>query len=138
MRRKKREMCMLKRIKQLNSALPGLFLGICLSGILFEMVFIWFAEEKWQFSLGLFLGVVMALVMAWHMAYTLDAAMNLGEEGAVKVMQKHYFLRYGIVVLLCGIVMVTKAANPLAVFLGIMTLKVAAYLEPFTHKFFIK
>ncbi|MCM1162314.1 MAG: ATP synthase subunit I [Roseburia sp.] len=129
---------MIKKIRQLNSALPGLFLGICASGILFGMIFIWFVEEKGQFCLGLLLGVVMALLMAWHMAYTLDAAMNLGEEGAVKVMQKHYFLRYGAVVLLCGIVMVTEIANPLAVFLGIMTLKVAAYLEPFTHKFFYK
>lgn len=129
---------MIKKIRQLNSALPGLFLGICVSGILFELVFIWFVKEKWQFGLGLFLGVVMALLMAWHMAYTLDAAMNLGEEGAVKIMQKHYFLRYGAVVLLCGIVMVTGLANPLAVFLGIMTLKVAAYFEPFTHKFFYK
>lgn len=129
---------MIKKIRQLNSALPGLFLGICVSGILFGLVFIWFVKEKWQFGLGLFLGVVMALLMAWHMAYTLDAAMNLGEEGAVKIMQKHYFLRYGAVVLLCGIVMVTGLANPLAVFLGIMTLKVAAYFEPFTHKFFYK
>ncbi len=129
---------MIKKIRQLNSALPGLFLGICVSGILFGLIFIWFVKEKWQFGLGLFLGVVMALLMAWHMAYTLDAAMNLGEEGAVKIMQKHYFLRYGAVVLLCGIVMVTGLANPLAVFLGIMTLKVAAYFEPFTHKFFYK
>lgn len=129
---------MLKKIKQLNSALPGMLFVILLSGIFLEFVFIWFVKDKPGFSFGLLIGILLAALMALHMAYTLDAAMNLGEEGAVKVMQKHNLLRYGVVVLVCGVVMVTEIANPLAVFLGIMTLKVAAYLEPFTHKFLWK
>lgn len=136
MKRKKRKKFMLKRIRQLNSALPGLLFVILTAGILLEAVFVWFVQDKTGFTLGLFIGVLLAAFMALHMAYTLDAALNLGEAGATKVMQKHNLLRYGVVVLVCGIVMVTELANPLAVFLGIMTLKVAAYLEPFTHKLF--
>ena len=127
---------MIKKIRQLNSALPGMLFVIVVAGILLEMIFIWFVKDKAGFTLGLFIGVILAVVMALHMAYTLDAAINLGEGGATKVMQKHNLLRYGVVVLVCGVVMVTKIANPLAVFLGIMTLKVAAYFEPFTHKLF--
>lgn len=138
MKKRKREIDMLKKIRQLNSALPGMLFCIVVSGGLLELVFVWFVNEKWKFSLGLFIGVLMAFLMACHMAYTLDSAVNLGEEGATKMMQKHYFLRYGVVVLVCGMIMVTEFANPLAVFLGIMTLKVAAYLEPFTHKFLWK
>lgn len=33
-----------------------------------------------------------------------------------------------------AVVMLTRAANPLAVFLGIMGLKAAAYLQPFVHR----
>lgn len=127
---------MIKKIRQLNSALPGMLFVIFVAGVLLEMIFIWFVKDKAGFTLGLFIGVILAAVMALHMAYTLDAAINLGEGGAIKVMQKHNLLRYGVVVLVCGVVMVTKIANPLAVFLGIMTLKVAAYFEPFTHKLF--
>ncbi|MBQ7065513.1 MAG: ATP synthase subunit I [Lachnospiraceae bacterium] len=127
---------MIKKIRQLNSALPGMLFVIFVAGVILEMIFIWFVKDKAGFTLGLFIGVILAVVMALHMAYTLDAAINLGEGGAIKVMQKHNLLRYGVVVLVCGVVMVTKIANPLAVFLGIMTLKVAAYFEPFTHKLF--
>ena len=127
---------MIKKIRQLNSALPGMLFVIFVSGVILEMIFIWFVKDKAGFTLGLFIGVILAVVMALHMAYTLDVAINLGEGGAIKVMQKHNLLRYGVVVLVCGVVMVTKLANPLAVFLGIMTLKVAAYFEPFTHKLF--
>lgn len=127
---------MLKKIRQLNSALPGMLLVILASGILFELIFVWFVKDKAGFSLGLVIGVILAAFMAFHMAYTLDTAISLGESGATKAVQKHNLLRYAVVVIICGVVMVTEIANPLAVFLGIMTLKVAAYLEPFTHKLF--
>ncbi len=37
-----------------------------------------------------------------------------------------------------GITMVNGFTNPLAAFLGIMGLKVAAYMQPFTHKLIIR
>ena len=43
-------------------------------------------------------------------------------------------IRYAVVVIVFLIVLMTKVLNPLITFLGIMSLKVAAYLQPFTHK----
>lgn len=76
------------------------------------------------------------MAMAIHMAWSLGIALSLGEDGAIKMMQKHNLLRYGVVVLLLGLLMVLRLGNPLSAFLGIMGLKVAAYMQPITHKLF--
>ena len=39
-----------------------------------------------------------------------------------------------VIVIVMALVMVSGFANPLAAFLGLMGLKVAAYLQPFTHR----
>ena len=43
-------------------------------------------------------------------------------------------LRYGVLCIILGIIMLTDVLNPLIVFLGYMMMKVAAYIQPFTHK----
>ena len=45
-----------------------------------------------------------------------------------------YYFRYAIAVIIFVIISVTKVMNPLVVFLGYMSLKVTAYLQPITHK----
>lgn len=125
-----------EKLSRINEALPGLLLGIFFWGMLCQIVLVWFLKDKAGYSFGLWIGVMTAFVMAWHMAWSLDRALDFGEDGATKVMTKHNMIRYGIVLIIEGIVMVTGAANPLATFLGIMGLKVAAYLQPITHKLF--
>lgn len=127
---------MIKKLRQLNDFLPELLLGILASGIVFELIFIWFVKDKIYFSLGLLLGVLIAVFMAWHMAFTLNRAMDYTEENATNRVQKHYLIRYLIVIIVFIAAAVSKLVNPLAVFLGIMTLKVAAYIEPITNKLF--
>ena len=127
---------MIKKLRQLNDFLPELLLGILASGIVFELIFIWFVKDKIYFSLGLLLGVLIAVFMAWHMAFTLNRAMDYTEENATNRVQKHYLIRDLIVIIVFIAAAVSKLVNPLAVFLGIMTLKVAAYIEPITNKLF--
>jgi hypothetical protein len=91
-----------------------------------------------MYSIGLWIGVGLALFLAWHMWKTLDEALGLGAAGAQKVMRKQSLLRYGAVIAVLGILMWGKFASPLAAFLGVMTLKVAAYLQPITHKVVLK
>ena len=43
-------------------------------------------------------------------------------------------IRYGCIVIVFMIVLLTDVLNPLITFMGLMSLKVAAYLQPFTHK----
>lgn len=127
---------MRKKLAQLSDVLPGLWVGILLYGVLCEIVGLIFVSDRLSYSIGLLAGIACALFMATHMAWSLNQALDLGEGDAVKKMQVHNILRYIIVVIVFFALLYSKLGNPLSAFLGVMGLKVAAYLQPFTHKFF--
>ena len=72
------------------------------------------------------------------MYHSLDRALDLDAGSASKKIQVQSIIRYVFIVIIMGITMVNGYTNPLAAFLGIMGLKVAAYLQPFTHKLIIR
>lgn len=127
---------MKKKLTQLSDVLPDLWAGILLYGVLCEIVGLIFVKDRLFYSIGLIAGIFCALFMATHMAWSLNQAMDMAEGDAVKKMQVHNILRYLIVVIVFFLLLFTKLGNPLAAFLGVMGLKVAAYLQPVTHKFF--
>ena len=127
-----------EKTKKINDTLLELGAGIVAAGILFQIALVWLVKNKLMYSIGLWIGVGLALFLAWHMWKTLDEALGLGAAGAQKVMRKQSLLRYGAVIAVLGILMWGKFASPLAAFLGVMTLKVAAYLQPITHKVVLK
>lgn len=127
---------MIKKMSELADVLPELLLGIFAYGAVCEIIGVLLVSDKLLYSVGLIIGILMASAMAVHMAWSLSVALSFAQEDAVKMMQKHNLLRYGAVTVLLGLLMVSGLGNPLAAFLGIMGLKVAAYLQPFTHKLF--
>ncbi len=127
---------MKKKLTQLSDVLPDLWAGILLYGVLCEIVGLIFVEDYLFYSIGLIAGIACAIFMATHMAWSLNLAMDMAEGDAVKKMQVHNILRYLIVVVVFFLLLFTKLGNPLVAFLGVMGLKVAAYLQPVTHKFF--
>ena len=127
---------MRKKLTHLSDVLPDLWVGILLYGVLCEIVGLIFVNDRLFYSIGLAAGIACALFMATHMAWSLNQALDLGEGDAVKKMQVHNILRYVVVVIVFFLLLYTKLGNPLSAFLGVMGLKVAAYLQPFTHKFF--
>lgn len=104
-------------------------------GIIIEVVCIFLPYSLLDLSIGLWLGVVIAIGMAVSMEISVNRSFERGEHGAVNYMRSQSILRYVFVVLAFGLVLVYDIGNPLTCFAGVMTLKVAAYLQPFTHKF---
>ena len=85
------------------------------------------------YSIGLWLGIAAAALSARHMYRTLDRSLDYGES-ATKMIFKGYMIRYVLIVLIMLIIIMTETLNPLVVFLGYMSLKVTALIQPFTHK----
>ena len=83
----------------LSDVLPDLLIGILLYGVVCEAVGLIFVKDRLFYSIGLLTGILCAMGMAVHMAWSLNMALDLGESGAVKKMQLHNLLRYGIVVM---------------------------------------
>ena len=110
----------------LSDVLPDLLIGILLYGVVCEAVGLIFVKDRLFYSIGLLTGILCAMGMAVHMAWSLNMALDLGESGAVKKMQLHNLLRYGIVVVVIFALWLSGIGNPIVAFLGIMGLKVAA------------
>ncbi|MCI8326223.1 MAG: hypothetical protein HFI37_00435 [Lachnospiraceae bacterium] len=123
------------RIKRLNRALPALLLGIILYGVVVQLAGVWFVKEKLLYSTGLWIGIVLALGMAIHMAIVIEDAVTLyGEGGAKSKAIMWSLLRYIVVVVAFFVTAKFCLGNILMTFVGIMGLKAAAYLQPFIHR----
>ena len=122
-------------LKRINEGLPGLIAGILLYGIVVQLSGVWFIEEKVAYSIGLWYGIAIAIGMAIHMAYVLyDAVTFDSEDGAKTRVMAKAMLRYAVVVILFGILSYFNLGNLFTAFIGVMGLKVSAYLQPMLNK----
>lgn len=122
-----------EKIIKINRTLFELETGILLFG-LFCQLFVFFVKDKSGYSLGLWMGILIAAASAIHMWWTLDRALELEEKAAVKSMTLHNILRYGFIIIAFALICVSKIANPLAAFLGVMGLKISAYMYFITKR----
>lgn len=112
-----------------------LLTGIVLSGVLMELIGLIIVKDKLSHFIGMLIGIFIALAMATHMAFSLNNALDWDEEYAKRSIWKSYMLRYTAVALCMGLVAYFGIGNIISCFCGIMTLKAAAYLQPYLHKF---
>ena len=126
-----------KERKKLNETLKELLIGILFYGIIVEILGLLWGKEKLYFTIGLWMGIFLALAAAVHMWWGLDKGVELGD-GATKYLMSQNMIRYGVIVVAFGVICVSDIGNPLTAFAGIMGLKAGAYLQPFTHKILSK
>ncbi len=118
--------------------LPEMITGIVLvNGILAIPVAI-FLEDRLFNLMGLLYGVIVAIAMTVHMWTSVERALELSESEARKYMVKNYMIRTCIAVGVVIFVAMLGIGNYLLTLIGILSLKVAAYIQPFTHKIFKK
>jgi len=128
---------MKEKIKNINETLKELFIGIIFYGIIIEVIGVCFILDKGYFSIGLWIGIFLALAAAFHMWWGLNIGLELGDNAGKYVLSQN-MIRYGVIVAAFGGLCLTDIGNPLAAFAGIMGLKAGAYLQPFTHKIMTK
>lgn len=116
-----------------NETLKEMLAGMLVYGLIGQIVILIFFKSVW-ISLGWWIGVLTALVCAYQMWWGLDKALDLSEDDARKKMTAYSMMRYGIIVLIMAVVMITEVANPLAAVFGVFALKAGAYLQPLMHR----
>ncbi|MBO4376260.1 MAG: hypothetical protein IKY04_00325 [Lachnospiraceae bacterium] len=114
-----------------------LFAGVILWGIVFQIPFL-FLERRGYYVLGVWYGVLIAAYMAFDMWRNVPKSVDRGNAGARKHTILTGLLRYAIVIILYGLICYFDFGSPITAFVGLMGLKVAVYLQPFTHKLFMK
>ncbi len=123
--------------KKIDPTLLELCLGILAYGVIFEIVLLFFSREI-TYSLGLMIGVALALAGAVHMWWSLNRGLDLPEKEAVKSLSIQNIIRYLTLAVVLAVLIGTKVANPIFTFAGYMGMKVSAYLNPLIHKLLAK
>ena len=123
-------------LKRINNALPGLVLGILIWGILIQFTGVWFVEDKLRYSIGLWFGLAVAIGMAINLAVVIYDSVSLGDsEHANRRIIAKSVLRYAIVVILFFILGYFNLGNLFTAFLGVLGLKMSAYMQPLFERF---
>ena len=123
-------------LKRINDALPGLVLGILIWGVLVQFTGVWFVEDKLRYSVGLWFGIAVAIGMAINLAVVIYDSVSIGEaENANRRIVAKSVLRHAIVVILFFILGYFNLGNLFTAFLGVLGLKMSAYMQPLFERF---
>ncbi len=126
-------------LRRINPVLPELLAGIGLYGLVVQFAGMWFAADQLQYALGLWIGIILAMGMAVNMAVViLDTVDAMAVKGTAVRAGLWPVLRYVVVAGVVACAWYFEVGNPLAMFLGVMGLKVSAYLQPFLHKLILQ
>ena len=86
-------------LRRINAALPELLAGIILYGIVLQLVGVWFMSDKMQYTVGLWIGIFLAMGMAVNMAVViLDAVDVMASRGTAVRTGLWSVLRYLVMV----------------------------------------
>lgn len=121
------------KLKEYNRTLLEMHIGAFFFGCVCQVVGAFFVEDQWMYARSLWFGILFATISTVHLYRSLDRALDY-EEQASKLMTRSYFVRYAMVIIILLLVSITGIMNPLIVFLGYMSMKVSALIQPVTHK----
>lgn len=117
-----------------NSTLIELLMGILVVGILCQLVCLLFFHQYAYNAIGLWVGIAIAAGMAIHMQRSIEDGLDLMGESGVKYMQKSSAIRMLAVCAVMAVVLYFDWGNPLTLIVGVMALKLAAYMQPLMHR----
>jgi hypothetical protein len=121
-----------------NQTLLELLVGIVVLGIGIQIVCVIVSKNYLYDAVGLWSGIGICCFSAIHMWRSIEDAVDLGEAGATKHVRLGYATRMVVALLVIGAVIYFRIGNYVTLLIGVFPLKLAAYLQPFTHKLFQK
>lgn len=124
---------MIEALRKRNRTLLEMHVGMLFFGVVCQVLGALLIGNRWNYAISLWFGIAFAVAASIHMCRTLDRALLSGQD-ASGIVTRGYLFRYVMVAAVLIVVSVTGAMNPLVFFLGYMSLKVTAYLQPITHK----
>ena len=117
-----------------ENTLLELLVGIVFAGIVIQIVCLLVSKNYLYDAVGVWSGIGISCFSAIHMKHSIEEALELGEVGAVKHIRIGYAVRMLVAILIAGVVIYFKLGNYITLLISIFSLKVAAYLQPLTHR----
>ena len=135
--RKAKDEKIIDRIKELNEVLPEVFLVDLLYLLAGELV-IWFlVPNKQMCAVGFLMGVVYSIFSSVHMSFRIRKIVY-GHANESKTLLIGYFIRLAVMLVLFTVLYLFHIGDLLCALIGMFSMKVSAYLQPFTNKILSK
>lgn len=125
------------RIKELNEALPAVFLVDFVYLLIGEAVILLFVPQKRICAVGFLAGVLYSVFASIHMSFRIRKIV-FGHANESKTLLVGYFMRLAVMLLLFAGLYVFHIGDLLCALIGMFSMKVSAYLQPFTNKILSK
>ena len=115
---------------QVRETMTGFLIGLGIYTVIVELIGVFFSEDILSHTLGLLFGVVVAIFLFFHMAKTLDKALDLPQQQATKYIKRQSVIRLLVMLLAMVIGLAVGQIRFIAVFFGMLGLKVGALVAP--------
>ena len=117
-------------MNQVKETMTGFLIGLGIYTVIVELIGVFFSEDILSYTLGLLFGVVVAIFLFFHMAKTLDKALDLPQQQATKYIKRQSVIRLLVMLLAMVIGLAVGQIRFIAVFFGMLGLKVGALVAP--------
>lgn len=126
-------------IKKEHATAVEMIAGILGYEVLAQVILLFVGGNRLNNSIGLWIGGAIAVGMLLHMKRSIQDVIDIGEEdAATKYSRKMYALRTIVVLMVIVVMLIFHIGNIIATIIGIMGLKVSAYLQPYMHRIFLR
>lgn len=95
-------------------------------------------ENRLSYSLGLLAGCGTAAFLIWNMFVSIDCALDLSPSEAEKYTKKRAFFRGLVMLVVAFLGMRLPCISFTAIVIGMLGLKIAAFLQPYTNLYITK
>lgn len=120
-------------LKKINVTVREIWGVLLVYGALIQLAGMWFVQDKAGYTIGLWIGIALAMFMIWHMYIGIDKALDLDAGGAQKKSILMFLIRFLVICAVIFSVFFFKIGNVILTFIGIFGLKIGAYVQPFVH-----
>ena len=118
-------------MKLVKETFVGFSAGLLIYAAVIEIIGIFFSGDILPYTAGLAIGIVAAILIFTHMAWTLNRALDYQEDGATKYVRKQTFLRLLVMVIVMLPGLLVDNINFITLVLGLFGLKIGALIAPF-------
>ena len=121
-----------------KQTLSELIIGTILCVFILAVIGVFIAENKLSYILGILIGGVVGLLMCVSIYRSLNKSLEMETGAAVGYTNRKALLRFLLMAAAVVIsIIASKYVSFVGVVVGILCLKLSAYLQPLTHKFYM-
>ncbi len=124
---------MIKKLKDLNEALPDILIIDLLYFIIGEIIIIAFLPDKLSCAVGYLIGVLYAVFYVFHMSFHIRKVVY-GRANSTRTMIVGFCTRVAVMFLVVVLLYMFNIGNILCALIGMFAIKISVYLQPYLQE----